>query len=260
MIIDIHVHQRLTVEGEPPAAGLDALLAAADRAGVDRLCLLGNVLRFGVNPSARRVRAINDATLACLAGRPDRLLGFCFLNPANDPGAIGAEMDRCLADGPMTGVKLWISVNARDRRLDPILRRAAALGVPVLHHAWHKTVSRGKHESDPADIAHLARRHPKTNIIMAHLWGAGIRGVCDVADCPNVCIDTSGSQPGADLLEYAVARIGAERIVFGSDVPVRDFPSQLGKVYGAKLTRAQRRLILGGNAERLLALGRRARS
>ena len=82
----------------------------------------------------------------------------------------------------------------------------------------------------------------------------------DVADCPNVCVDTSGSQPVADMLEYAVEKLGAERIVFGSDVPVRDFPSQLGKVYGAKLRRRDRRLILGGNAERLLKLDGRARS
>ena len=74
MIIDIHVHQRLTVEGEPPGAELDALLASADRAGVDRLCLLGNVLRFGTSPSAREVRKINDATLACVEARPERLI------------------------------------------------------------------------------------------------------------------------------------------------------------------------------------------
>jgi len=79
-------------------------------------------------------------------------------------------------------------------------------------------------------------------------------GVADVQDCPNVLVDTSGSQPEQGIVEWAVAQLGAERLVYGSDVVGRDFGTQIGRVLGARLTARQRDLILGGNACRLLRL------
>jgi predicted TIM-barrel fold metal-dependent hydrolase len=87
---------------------------------------------------------------------------------------------------------------------------------------------------------------------MAHLGGVGIKGVEDVADCHNVYIDTSGAQPEAGLVEYAVTRIGAERIVYGSDAPCRTFGAQMARIREADITEAQRRLIFSENARRLL--------
>jgi predicted TIM-barrel fold metal-dependent hydrolase len=260
MIIDMHVHHHLGPERASPLKQADALIALADRAGIDRLCLLGNVVRFGRHSTPRQVRAVNDVTVAQVRHRPDRLAGFCFLNPRHGARFIDAEVRRCIAEGPLVGIKLWVDVSARDRRLDPIMRRAAALKVPVLQHAWYKTTGRLPGESEPSDVAHLARRHPAATIIMAHLVGGGIRGVLDVQPCPNVFVDTSGSQPVAGVIEYAAAKLGAERIVFGSDLRVRDFSCQLGKVYGAALTARQRRLILGDNAARLLGLSEAAAS
>lgn len=254
MIVDIHVHSQLGERAGDPCAGLDRIIALADKAGIDRLCLLGNVSRFGAHMSIPQVRAINDTTLALVQHRPGRVFGFCFLNPQHDPGFLREEIARCVVDGGLRGVKLETDVNARDERLGTIMRRAAELGVPVLHHAWYKTVQKGVDESDPSDIADLARRFPAATIIMAHLIAAGIRGVLDVQRCENVFVDTSGSQPVAGILEYAVAKLGAERILYGSDVCGRDFSCQLGKVYGARIRERERDLILGLNAARLLKL------
>ena len=91
-------------------------------------------------------------------------------------------------------------------------------------------------------------------IILAHLGGGRQRGVLDVADVPNLLYDTSGSQPEAGLIEYAVRRLGAERVVFGSDWPCRDYGVQLGRILGADLTGEERYLILRGNAVRVLGL------
>ena len=89
---------------------------------------------------------------------------------------------------------------------------------------------------------------------MAHLNGCGVRGILDIQDLPNVYMDTSGSQPDAGFIEYAVAKIGAERILFGSDVPIRDYATQLAKVTGAAIPAEAKELILGANAARLLNL------
>jgi predicted TIM-barrel fold metal-dependent hydrolase len=50
----------------------------------------------------------------------------------------------------------------------------------------------------------------------------------------------------------AVRELGAERVVYGSDVPGRGFASQLAKVQGADVPDAAKRLILGENLRRIL--------
>src|SRR5665811_2365432 len=143
------------------------------------------------DPSPDDIARNNDLGIALTTRHPDRFSAFCYLNPAHDVAFLEQEMRRCLEQGPCIGVKLWISVHADDARLDPIMEKAKELGVPVLHHAWYKATEYVFNESTPAEIAHLARRHPEVTIIMAHLAGGGVRGVLDVRDCPNVLIDTS---------------------------------------------------------------------
>ncbi|NUP99551.1 MAG: amidohydrolase family protein [Armatimonadetes bacterium] len=249
MIVDIHVHPEDTDE----PARIDAMLEVARRTRIDRLVLLGAVGQHGYTPTPEGIRSANDRSLQWMRHRPDACLGFCYLNPAHDPGFSREELQRCVAEG-MLGIKLWVAVNARDPRLDPILELAAEQGLPVLFHAWYKTVGLAAEESSPADIADLARRHPTVPLIMAHVTGGGQRGVADVAELPNVLVDTSGSQPVAGIIEYAVRELGEERVLFGSDAYGRDFAVALARVEAAALTPRQRRLVLGGNAARLLML------
>jgi predicted TIM-barrel fold metal-dependent hydrolase len=228
-------------------------LALADRARIDRMVYLFNLGSGGVDPQEDDIRASNDIGCELVTRHPDRFDAFCYLNPALPEAFTLGEIDRCIANGPMRGIKLWISVHATDPRLDPIMARAAELGVPVLHHAWYKANGFVFNESTPAEIADLARRHPAVPIVIAHLAGGGWRGVRDIRDCPNVVVDTSGAQPHAGLVDYAVAELGADRVVFGSDWPIRDFAVQRARVEGANLTQEQRDLVLGGTMARLLA-------
>ncbi|NLF15876.1 MAG: amidohydrolase family protein [Lentisphaerae bacterium] len=251
MVIDIHAHPPPERDGHRDFQGLIDL---ARRQGIDRLCMLGRVGENGPDPTPEQIVLANTETMDAVKAYPDDLVGFAYLNPAHDPAFIRDEMDRTLATGTLRGIKLWVAVNARDARLDTVMTHAGDLGVPVLHHAWYKTVGLVYNESSPADIACLARRFPQVPIIMAHLTGCGCRGVADVQDCPNVLVDTSGSQPEQGIVEWAVAQLGAERLVYGSDVVGRDFGTQIGRVLGARLTARQRDLILGGNACRLLRL------
>lgn len=252
--IDIHIH--LGTPGPVPSdEELRRCVAEARRHGIERIVLLGNVTAMGgANPTPEDISALNTHTLGVLERYPDVFIGFCYLNPSHDDAFNQAEIERCLANGPMTGIKLWIAVKATDSRLDPIMAAARRLGAPVLHHAWYKATVFAFNESTPAEVAELGRRHPDVTLIMAHLGGGGCRGVRDIEDVPNIVIDTSGAQPEAGLVEYAVKRLGVERVVFGSDWPGRDFAVQLGRVYGAPLTPAERQAVLYDNAARILGL------
>ena len=67
-----------------------------------------------------------------------------------------------------------------------------------------------------------------------------------------VAAHLAGSDPEAGFTEMAVRELGAERVIYGSDVPGRSFASQLAKVQGADIPHEAKRLILGGNLKRLL--------
>lgn len=255
MIIDIHTHPRWH-EGRflhhPLPAEADAMLELAARQGISHLCLLGC---FSPYPDEDGIRTINDATISMVQRHPGRIFGLCFLNPELPERFLVDEILRC-SDAGLAGVKLEYEVNARDARLDPIMETLAARDAFLLHHSWYKTVHKAAQESDPSDIACLAGRHPRTKILMAHLTAGGIRGVLDIQNHPNVSVDTSGSPPVSGLVEYAVEKLGAERVVFGSDFPIRDFACQLGRIEGARVSSEDRELILWKNAARLLKLSR----
>lgn len=95
-------------------------------------------------------------------------------------------------------------------------------------------------------------RRPEATLIMAHLFGAGQRGLADIAPWSSVLADCCGGEPEAGRMERAVDALGADRIVFGSDAPGRSFATQLAKVLGARISEEAKRLILWGNAARLL--------
>jgi uncharacterized protein len=252
-IIDCHIHFQCP-DGVYDQAAVDRCLRLADDAGIDRMVYLFNLGTGGVDPSPDDIRTSNDLGMRLVDNHPDRFIGFCYLNPAHDPAFTLAEIERCVADGPMQGIKLWISVRATDPRLDHIMERSVELDVPVLHHAWYKATEFTFNESTPAGIADLARRHPRVTIIMAHLGGGGWRGVRDIQPCPNVVVDTSGAQPQDGLVEYAVRELGADRVVFGSDWPLRDVAVQRARIDGAELGDTEKDAILGGNMARMLDL------
>ena len=260
-IIDIHTH--LEYAGpDPTDAEMATMIRLAQRNGVMHAIALGNLISVGGwYPQPEHITTINSNTLNAMKRHPEFFTGFCYVNPGHPTDFTLGEIERCVVRGGMKGLKFWIAVKATDKRHDPILRRVEELNIPILYHAWYKQTPSDEPtgESTPAEVADLARRFPNVTIIMAHLTGDGARGVLDIVDCPNVLIDTSGGQPEAALVEYAVRQLGAERVIYGSDWPIRDFGTQVGRVLGAALTPEQLRLILHDNAVRVLRFNPLAR-
>lgn len=253
-VIDAHVHP-LDNFGGFPIDGVQGDVArlsdAARRAGITRACLFSLHKDTPRDPTPDECRQSNDYALAMRDASDGFFLPFCYVSPTR-PDAAVAEIDRCVAGAGMVGIKLWVAQRALDLRLDPIMQRSVDLGVPVLQHAWRKTTGNLPGESFPADVADLARRHPQSRIIMAHLNGCNPRGVEDVRDCENVYVDTAGGDPETGMVELAVERLGAHRVIYGSDAPIRHFGVSLAKVVGARLSDTEKRGILWDNLRGLL--------
>ena len=248
MIVDCHVH--LLTEPDAQSEAVEQMLACMDRLGIDRVCVsLGH--RLIVQPTADELRASNEWVAHAMALAPERILGFVYCSP-NHPELSLQQLEQYAVQGSFCGVKLWVCQLADHLGNDPICQRAAELGLPVLQHTWYKATGNMPRESEPKHLLALARRHPRTNFIMAHAGGDWERGLRLVRSQPNVYADTCGNDPEAGFTELAVKLLGPERMLFGSDATGRSFASQMGKVTGAEISVADKRLILGQNLMRLM--------
>ncbi len=248
MIIDGHVH--LHSRPGPVRECVDELLHFADKFGIDKLCLSLGRGRYQ-EPTPDQLREQNDEVAEALAYAPDRLIGFVYLNPVHTEASL-SEIERHVVEGSMQGIKLWVACRCSDPRLDPLAERATELDIPILQHTWLKATGNLPHESTPDDMAELAARHPEAKLIYGHTGGDWEYGIMAVRPFPNVYADLAGGDPTAGLTELAVAELGPERVVYGSDAPGRSFASQLAKVQGADIPAETKPMILGDNMLRLL--------
>jgi hypothetical protein len=251
--IDIHVHHTWTKLAERPDYQLARTRELARLSGVERVLLLTT----GARTTPEDLRERNECTLRLAASDPHFFLPAMYLCPEHGAAAVREEALRGAAAG-MLAIKAGLGERASDPLVNPIAAIAAELNVPILFHAWYKTVEAEEHESTAADVADLARRHPDTRIIMAHLTGVGRRGVQDVEDLPNVSVDTSGGWYDSEMVEYAVRHLGPDRVLFGSDFPGRDYAPQIGRVEGTNLPNEVKEKILWRNAAAALGLSQAA--
>jgi len=248
-IWDLHCHLS-GVPGSTPEARLGKLLEYADRMGIARLCVYMG-MEWSYDPSPEKMRRDNDEVLRAIRQFPDRAFGFVYLNPKYTQASID-ELNRCVRDGPMVGVKLWVAQRCNAPELDPIIARAAELKAVIFQHTWLKITGNLPGESTPMDLVELAARHPQAMIVCGHSGGDWERGLRIIRPRKNVYADLAGGDPTAGVTEMAVRELGAERVIYGSDVGGRSFASQLAKVFGADIPDSAKRLILAGNLKRLL--------
>ncbi|MBM3335710.1 amidohydrolase family protein [Candidatus Sumerlaeota bacterium] len=246
---DIHCHLS-GVPGQTPEERLKRLIEYADRLGIARLCVFMG-MAWSYDPTPERIRQDNDEVLRALRKFPDRAFGFVYLNPKHTQASLD-EINRCVRDGPMVGVKLWVAVHCNSPKLDPIVERAAQLNIPILQHTWLKITGNLPGESTPFDLAELAARHPDATLICSHSGGDWERGFRAIRPHKNIFPDLCGGDPTAGVTEMAVRELGAERVLYGSDVGGRSYASQLAKVFGADIPARSKRLILSENLKRLL--------
>ena len=249
MIWDAHTHFS-GVDGDTPELRMENLLRFADRMGVERLCLSMG-LKWSHNPSPEELRASNDDVLRAVKRFPDRVFGFVYLSPKHVTASL-AELDRCVRDGPMIGVKLWVAMRCNAPELDALVARATELKAIILQHTYLKTTGNLPGESTPEDLAELSRRHPDATFLCGHTGGNVPLAVPAIRNCKNVYADLCGSDPCAGMTELAVRELGARRVIYGSDAGGRSFASQLAKVQGADISAREKKLILGENLKRLL--------
>ena len=200
------------------------------------------------------VDAANDRA-ARAAERHDNLRFYAVINPKLDGWQ--ARTEGLLAHPRCVGIKLhprwnfW-DVDEHGDRLFGFLNDRRLL---TLTHT-------GDPGNEPEKFIPWANRFPDVRLILAHIghhhlserWDLQIRGV-EMSTQGNVWADTSSSNSvRAKLIETALDRIGADRILFGTDTPLYFAAMQKARVACALIPDEAKQKILHDNAAALLGL------
>ena len=279
MIIDIHTHafppsicndRQRFFEQEPAfrmlyespgsqLVGASRTLEMMDAQGVGKSVIFGfpwcNI---------ETCRRNNDYILEEVSRHPDRLLGFCCVDPLH-PEAAG-EVERCLQAGLHGVGELAFYTSGIDARcldgLEPVMALARRFDCPVMLHTNEPVGHQypGKSPNTLAQIYALVRRFAENRIILAH-WGGGIFFYAllkkEVRESlANVWYDTAASPYLYRPLIYAQAMdlAGEEKILLGSDFPLLTPERYFKEMDQAGLPQAQKHSVCGANAARLLGL------
>ena len=220
--------------------GRDGILRTMDEAGIDFSVVFPG--RLPTDP-----RSINAELLAVLRG-DDRLLPGCLINPTQGPPAVD-ELRRCV-DAGARSMKLMAA--AHGYRLngtapDGVMAAAADLGLPVTIHSGSEVSG-----CSPAFIGALAGRHPEVTIIMDHMGYREWLGLAvDAASAnPRIYLGTTliaAAEPISIKRIIQDGRVGAGRIVFGSNAPSGVAVNGVRGIRGLGLDAADEAAVLGGN-------------
>jgi len=103
------------------------------------------------------------------------------------------------------------------------------------------------HPQKVEKMASFADRYPDMKLIIAHLSSMEHIAAIEDARHGNIYTDTSGGASNMNnVVEYAVSRVGSEKILFGTDAYACSF--QFGRVALARLAQSDKENILYMNA------------
>jgi len=250
------VFKELYTSPNAKLATAEDLITSMDRDGIDTSVAVNLSWR-----SHELCGRTNDYIMESVARYPQRLIGFGTVDLSSTSAAL-REVERC-ARGGLKGIG--------EMRLDPAsiespplaecLTAIAERGLLLLVHASEPVGHQyaGKGGLTPERLYPMIARFPKLRIMAAH-WGGGLPFYALMPEVQaalgNVYFDTAASPflYRTDVYRQAIELIGADHILFGSDFPLLGQGRVLKEIRSQGLPADQERLILGGNAARLLGL------
>lgn len=238
-VFDAHAHVGRV--GNLEAPGVEEQVAEMDRLGIDMAALSSSL---ALRAEFQRG---NDEVAEAIRRYPERFVGYCHVS-GGYPDLMIPELERCFAMEGFRGVKVYQVGCPYDSPLfDPVWEFAREHNAPVLAHTWG---------GDLTGLDKAAERSPGVRFLAAHAGSAfAYEPYIQAADrCPNFYPDLTYSREHTNMIEHFVERLGAERIVWGTDVPTFSMSHQLSKVLFARISDADKRKILHENAARIFGL------
>lgn len=265
-IFDVHTHTYPEAISEKAVTALNAfydfvsegdgtykgLTCGAKEAGVEGFLL------FSVATNAHQVEKVNDgiARQARLSREEGfKTLGFAGMH--QDYPDMEKEIERCIDMG-LCGVKIHPDIQGVDID-DPRMMKLYEIiegRIPVYFHIGD---NRPEYQfSQPRKLRKVLDTFPRLEAVAAHLGGYMSWGETEncLAGHERVWYDSS-SALWAMTPEFArrmIGILGAERVMFGTDFPVKTLDTEIERFLAIDLTEKEREDILYNNAARFLSL------
>lgn len=217
-----------------PDSTLDDTVAEMDRLGIETICV------FSFTAIWSDERFGNDIVADAVRRYPGRFVGFTALNPHRGRDEMIEELERCANLG-LRGIKLipyYQDFPEEDPLIDVACQWAHEHRLIILNHNW----------GSPDQVERLVTGYPGACFIAGHATAA-YAGVMARHSNLYVC---SCPVHGVGDCEALVKAIGADRLLFGSDLQDLPVPWGLGPILSARITPDDKRLILGENLRRIL--------
>jgi len=279
MIIDFHTHvfppqikknRSKYIERDPCFAILysdhnskiattDELIASMDEAGVD-ISVIANI---GWITHELCVET-NDYIMESIARYPQRLVGFCAVQPQS-PQAAAAEIERCAKAGIRGVGEMRPDIQLFDLTdelvMAPFVEALRKFKLILLTHASEPVGHNypGKGGITPALLYQFITSFPDLTIVCAH-WGGGLPFYALMPEVRkainNVFFDTAASSflYTPQIYNQVIQLVGADKILFGSDYPLLAQSRLLKEIEALDLPEEIKNLMLSGNAQRLLSI------
>lgn len=247
MIIDCHTHWGICWEEkyrEDPTKWLSIL----DTHGINKAFLMGYANLFRIDSC----RSGNDTVANVASKAPDRLFPLGTSWPQMGKECL-KEVERCIWELGMRGLKFhpWLQgFSLADKFFSEMCRLAGNKNVPVFLHDGTPCYSLSE------QICGLARRFPKTKIVLSHsglLWNW--RSALEAFRRPNVWVCLCG--PHMRAIEILCQYMEPKRILWGTDFGM-GFEDSIGYRLGmfryAKIDEHLKEQILAENPLQLLGV------
>ncbi|MAE64724.1 MAG: hypothetical protein CMJ18_10700 [Phycisphaeraceae bacterium] len=230
-----------------PQTSGDDVLRLMDRFGIDRAAMTS--LR-GLHGDWREA---NAETRAFAKAHSGRLVPVACLSPMN--GGDGSALRELVAEG-FAALRLYPAL-AQGYTLaspfaDDLLSTAGELKIPVI-----VPTRPMMHFRFPPlaieQVAALAGRHPETNVVLSgpNYLGEFTAAVEALQRYGNMTIEISCMQGFGDVTRMVEA-VGADRVLFGTGLPLHYPACGIAKLDHSKLAAAPLQAVATGNAVRLL--------
>lgn len=105
--------------------------------------------------------------------------------------------------------------------------------------------------SDSVEVETLAKKYPNVRWVIAHAGGsyrAADTAIGAIKKFPNIYAEITLTPVPLGIVDYLVAGAGENRIMYGSDLPMRDPRQQLGWVVFSRLSMDAKKKVLAENA------------
>jgi predicted TIM-barrel fold metal-dependent hydrolase len=240
MIIDCHCHagkgDGLTGPWDTDAPLTDYLRWAAEF-GITKTVLFA---AFNSN-----FAAANYEVAKIVNANPNRFYGFAFVNAAKDAGNIYSMVKTAVMQYHFCGIKVHRYYSTITRE---VCETAREFGLPVLYDVMGET----------SHIDLFAKAYPGVNFIIPHLssfaddWKAQKAFISPLERFPNIYTDLSGVRR-YDVITEAYQRVGAGKILFGSDGPWIHPGLELMKIYALHADKEAQEKMLFKNFLKLIS-------